>query len=264
LIEEEGNGLQNMRETPKQMLHMTNCFSKTFTGFDALDIEMMAENSFFVRVPNGRHILKRGETPHFIAVIVQGTAEVSFEGSDHVTPLNAGEVLGEMSLFQGGARLADVVSTSHETVVAAIPFEDLVEKHHNPATPELCLKLLNMCIRAALRKLHSTVVRALPREKFESLQNPPPEYIRDKLMEAHESAATNMFSLARSKGFAEDLSEQDAMFVAERAILKEFKRGEMIIKEGTLGTSLLFILDGDAEVKATDLVVDRKSKGVRS
>ena len=64
-----------------------------------------------VQVPSGKALTTQGEPGREFVVLVDGTAEVTQNGS-RVNLLGAGDFLGEIALLSGGPRTATVTATS--------------------------------------------------------------------------------------------------------------------------------------------------------
>lgn len=64
-----------------------------------------------VEVPAGRELVREGTVGREFFVIIEGTAAVERDGRP-VATVTAGDVVGEMSLLDGGPRSATVVASS--------------------------------------------------------------------------------------------------------------------------------------------------------
>ena len=72
-------------------------------------------------------------------------------------PLLPGELIGEMALFEGGSRNADVITNS-VTIIGIITYEDLGElAMHNPVIQH---KLMLLMASSSIKKLRKTAVQA--------------------------------------------------------------------------------------------------------
>jgi 2-oxoglutarate dehydrogenase E1 component len=88
-------------------------FLRTLTFFRDLhddDIDALAAISEDVEVVQGQAIVREGEVGRDLFIITGGTVEVRRQGQFFVA-LGVGEVLGEMSVFDGQPRSADVVAS---------------------------------------------------------------------------------------------------------------------------------------------------------
>ena len=75
-------------------------------------------------------ILSEGETSRELFIIGQGMVEVSLSTAGTSTPivnLGAGQVVGEMTLVDRGARSATVKAMNDETILYAIPHNAFLE-----------------------------------------------------------------------------------------------------------------------------------------
>jgi CRP-like cAMP-binding protein len=78
----------------------------------------------------GETILSEGESSRELFIIEQGMVEVSVGKSDAATVLvnlGTGQVFGEMTLVDRGARSATVKAATDETVLQAIPHDALLQ-----------------------------------------------------------------------------------------------------------------------------------------
>jgi len=78
----------------------------------------------------GTTILSEGETSRELFIVGQGMVEVSLGRAEYATPvmrLGMGQVVGEMSLVDRGARSATAKAVSDETVLYVIPHDAFLE-----------------------------------------------------------------------------------------------------------------------------------------
>jgi CRP/FNR family cyclic AMP-dependent transcriptional regulator len=78
----------------------------------------------------GDTVLSEGETSRELFIIGQGMVEVSLKTAEASTPLihlGTGQVFGEMTLVDRGARSATVKAVADETVLQVIPHEALLQ-----------------------------------------------------------------------------------------------------------------------------------------
>ena len=150
--------------SPVELLHDVISFSPMFRGFTDREVAMLADCMTLVRVGAGRQIIRQGDEPTFMGLMVQGSASVVNAYGDIVAVLEPGTIIGEISLFEGGARQATVVSAENVTIVGAFTFEDLVSLA--VVRPLLGLKVLMLCVRSAAARMHDNIVLASPREDF--------------------------------------------------------------------------------------------------
>lgn len=260
-IETFGDGMDKVDISRMQMLRRTNCFSDAFTGFSLEDLDLMAKQATFIRVPDEEPVLRYGQTPSFVGVIVNGSAAVEVNG-ERVAELKAGEILGEMSLFQGGVRLATVVSTSDDTVIAALPFENMLL--NNMSHPILGLKVLFMCVQAALNKLKNTMAKTLPIEQMDSVVASP-TFIKELVQRANTDVIrSSSKATMHTKGIAEDLQDGEIDIIATKSSLCVFEPAEQVMRQGTLGTYVLFLVKGSMDVRIGGrggVTVDTKTIG---
>jgi CRP/FNR family cyclic AMP-dependent transcriptional regulator len=78
----------------------------------------------------GDTILSEGETSRELFIIGQGMVEISLSTADASTPLvnlGTGQIFGEMTLVDRGARSATVKALNDETVLQVIPHDAFVK-----------------------------------------------------------------------------------------------------------------------------------------
>jgi CRP-like cAMP-binding protein len=78
----------------------------------------------------GDTVLSEGETSRELFIIGQGMVEVSLKTAEASTPLihlGTGQVFGEMTMVDRGARSATVRAVAEETVLLVIPHQDLLQ-----------------------------------------------------------------------------------------------------------------------------------------
>ena len=86
--------------------------------FQAKIVTLMGELKAF---PRGQHIIRQGEMGNEMYVVINGTADVILNSSDHPRHLNKlgrGDVFGEMGLIRHHERTADVVAAEDVEVLA--------------------------------------------------------------------------------------------------------------------------------------------------
>lgn len=78
----------------------------------------------------GETVLSEGETSRELFIIAQGMVEVSLKTAEASTPLihlGTGQVFGEMTMVDRGARSATVKAVADETILLVIPHQDLLQ-----------------------------------------------------------------------------------------------------------------------------------------
>jgi CRP-like cAMP-binding protein len=93
-----------------------------FADLDPEALGFLVDHMQQVAVPIGGHIVKAGDYAYKFFVILAGTAAVSRD-NQHVASLGAGDVFGEMALFDDIGRNADVVAISPMTLSALMSWD---------------------------------------------------------------------------------------------------------------------------------------------
>lgn len=110
-----------------------------FAGVDEEGLARIAEQSVEVEFPADRVIVRQGEVGTGFFVIASGSARVVRDG-DTIATLGAGDFFGELSVLDGGPRIAQVVA----------------------AEPTVCLGLASWDLEAVIRD-EPTVAMAILR-----------------------------------------------------------------------------------------------------
>ncbi|HEX6762045.1 MAG TPA: cyclic nucleotide-binding domain-containing protein [Gaiellaceae bacterium] len=75
------------------------------------ELDRLASELDEIEVPEGKVLVREGDSGREFVVIAEGAAEVTRDGR-RVNLLGAGDFLGEIALISGGARTATVTTTS--------------------------------------------------------------------------------------------------------------------------------------------------------
>jgi CRP-like cAMP-binding protein len=110
-----------------------------FAGVDDEGVARIAEQSVEVEFPAGRVIVRQGEVGTGFFVIAKGSARVVRDG-ETIATLGAGDFFGELSVLDGGPRIAQVIA----------------------AEPTVCLGLASWDLEAVIRD-EPTVAMAILR-----------------------------------------------------------------------------------------------------
>ncbi|MEA2537534.1 MAG: family transcriptional regulator, cyclic receptor protein [Chloroflexota bacterium] len=109
-----------------------------FDGIDPADLAMIAERAVEVDFGEGRSIVRQGEVGTGFFLVTAGGARVVRDGAT-IAEYGPGDFFGELSLLDGGPRIASVVATSPTTclAIASWEFEALLETQ-----PRLAIAIL--------------------------------------------------------------------------------------------------------------------------
>jgi CRP/FNR family transcriptional regulator, cyclic AMP receptor protein len=124
-----------------------------FAGIDPADLEAIAARATEVEFPAGRPIARQGEVGTGFFVVESGRARVVRDG-ETLAELGPGGFFGELSLLDGGPRIASVVA-EEPTRCLALPsweFERLLEER--PRIAILILKGVARRLRAVTTSHH--------------------------------------------------------------------------------------------------------------
>ena len=109
--------------------------SRHFRGFDPVEVEAIAREFELVRYDAGETVVAAGDDADFAALVVEGFARVDVVDSTgarrSIGTFGPGALIGEMALWEGGVRSADVVAAGSD----AEPRRDEKKKSHASSTP---------------------------------------------------------------------------------------------------------------------------------
>eukprot|EP00854_Cymbomonas_tetramitiformis_P015752 gene15752-18677_t len=122
-IETEAKPVQIAWDERLRLLIECQGISPNFNGLDLADLAIIAESCDILAYPPGSSLMKKNGEANFVAVVLRGLAVVvdkDFKEGQAWFPLarlRPGAIAGEVSLFQGGKRAADVVASIGLVVV---------------------------------------------------------------------------------------------------------------------------------------------------
>jgi CRP-like cAMP-binding protein len=89
-----------------------------FGSLDDQELESLASGAELVEIPSeGVDLTRQGDFGHSVFAVVDGTADVTVDGSP-VRRLGRGDVFGEIAVLSSGRRTATVTSTSRMRLVS--------------------------------------------------------------------------------------------------------------------------------------------------
>ena len=134
-----------------------------WSEFQEDDIAQVVEVFSVLNMAPGDKLITKGEYATFCGVILQGTFNAIVTPTFTV-PLRAGDVIGEMALFEGGARNADIITGTDPEgcILAVITFVDLDNLAMNERYSNLARKLTMMFATASIKKLRGMLKPAGP------------------------------------------------------------------------------------------------------
>lgn len=109
-----------------------------FDGIGPEGLAMIAERAVEVDFGDGRSIVRQGEVGTGFFLVTSGAARVVRDGTT-IAEYGPGDFFGELSLLDGGPRIASVVATAATTclAIASWEFEALLESQ-----PRLAIAIL--------------------------------------------------------------------------------------------------------------------------
>ena len=133
-------------------------------------IESMSYKLEITEFIKGDHLCRQGEEADFFYIISEGEVEVSALNRDgdkvHLADLGSGQVIGEIALFAGGKRTADVVA---KTDVKAFRvnkggYEELMKD-----LPDWTVSLIESLIERLRRADHRILENSIKEKKIKAL-----------------------------------------------------------------------------------------------
>ncbi|QDZ18073.1 hypothetical protein HOP50_01g05770 [Chloropicon primus] len=256
--EEDLNDSDCTFEQACKLLTDVQAYSQHFNGLSVNDIEWIAKKISLLKVPDGELIAKEGEESSFSAVLLDGEADFIIQKTIKVGKAHKGEILGEMGLFEGGKRSADVRSCSDETVIAIFKYEDLIAT--NISFPELGLKLLQLFTRAAKQKLLDRITRSADEEiKVSSTHDHVQLYYELKSVQDDSKHRSE-----KNFGLHHDLQDHELQILAKHMRYLRFQMNSRIFEKGSIASCLMFILHGEIEARVgglTGVLLGKKARG---
>ncbi|KAK3263310.1 hypothetical protein CYMTET_27880 [Cymbomonas tetramitiformis] len=219
-------------------------FSGWWRGFDIHELQLLASEAVILTVPHETSINVRGEKATFLALLLEGGANIMYdmgEGAQQVVGVvNLGDLIGELSMLVSGGRKANVLAEG-ETAVACFPFKSVVTI--NRMSPATGFKLLRLVIRSGICKFQDWLLMQKNSEEDILTATPvDPTTFMGMLTAAHAGAPKN------SGGLAEGVDQDDIAILAEFMRYVEFSRGAPVLRSGAQGTCMLFVLGGKLDI----------------
>ena len=205
--------------------------SKCFRQFTPEELQTIGSVMSMQPYKKGEAIIKKGEESSFVVFILKGEASIDIKDKQgkvlSTIYLRVGDILGEMALFEGGVRSADVISASDETVVGLLEFTGIVMCHSR--FPKIGLKLISCFVQSAVSKLRA----------FHLKQNSKPEtYPEDRAIKCTEKVIND------SKIFGSLLDPPEVSELCKHMKLVKYKPGEKFILQGRLSKMICIIVHG--------------------
>ena len=204
--------------------------SQIFRDFTEVELRELSENISTLSFGPGETIMQKGENATWVGILVDGDLDAVINGKV-VGSLRAGDVCGEIALFQGGVRGASLLSTS-PGAIAAIMVNDLEPLYRK--LPDLCLKFVRMLGQAAL-------------VKFGNKNDPAPEALAWGTLSG-EQLDTSL-ELFNRRLAADGFAEEEARTITARMQYKRFGKDELLMQRGEVPTYVGVLLSGRLAVQ---------------
>ncbi|KAK3251676.1 hypothetical protein CYMTET_38991 [Cymbomonas tetramitiformis] len=133
---------------------ITDCQAHSFyfNSFSQSQLATACEESVAIKARKNLLVIKQGDEASFVGLILRGSMNVVQKGAI-VYVIKEGDFVGDLGLFQGGLRTADVVSAEDDTVFVAFPMHLDIHPTASIENPETWLKLLKMWAKSSFTKL---------------------------------------------------------------------------------------------------------------
>jgi CRP/FNR family transcriptional regulator, cyclic AMP receptor protein len=156
-----------------------------FSGLISSDVDRLALCAYERRMRRGEVLMRAGDPGHSMMVVVLGEVRVVLSGlggqQQTVSTLGPGSVFGEIALFDGKARTADIVAATNGKVLA-IERETLLRMiQHDSKFALRVIELICTHLRSTLVQLESILFQDVATRLAASLlklaQGKPPRHI---------------------------------------------------------------------------------------
>ena len=220
-------------------------------------------------------VIRVGDNATFVAVLLTGECDVVALNNTKVGRIVPGQVIGELGVFEGGKRSADIVSCSDNTCVAIMPFDGIVSMHMEQ--PQLGLKLMRVLTHASVSKLQERANAVVAMEKTKKKRKKDRgAHVTDALKLKPTSNMT-LFRLLKTasgwddgrsagswgntgamkamkaqqdaRGLRKHISDKELEILSRRMSMAVFEAGEVIVSGGHPVKHLMIILEGGAEAR---------------
>lgn len=138
--------------TPEESYKLLLDISKrdsSYYQFQKHDLKLLTQVLSILAFKDGDKIIAQGEEATFCGIALKGTFTAIVSPTLQV-PLTAGALVGEMSLFEGGMRNADIIAGA-DSVLGVMTFEEL--ENLGIEAPQLQRKLIFLFAVASIKKL---------------------------------------------------------------------------------------------------------------
>lgn len=138
-------------ETFELLLEVT-AINPYFKPFSEIDLQCLAKVLVVLKFTKGETIIQNGETASFFGVVLKGSLKALINNRK-IQDIDKGQLVGEMSLFTGGVRNADIIANT-DGVLATMTFEQFREI--SEFEPKLALKLMETFATSSVSSLKIT------------------------------------------------------------------------------------------------------------
>ena len=138
-----------------------------FAEFSREDISVMAAYMDVYRATPGQTIIRENDAGDFMLLIIEGAVDIFKKGmrgeEQHMTNVEPGMTLGEMSMIDGEPRFATCIATE-PTVFAVLHREDMAKiiLDHPSLGSKILVKLVSM-LSARLRQTSARLLQYMER-----------------------------------------------------------------------------------------------------
>ncbi|KAK3238000.1 hypothetical protein CYMTET_51957 [Cymbomonas tetramitiformis] len=187
-----------------------------------------------------------------VGLLLYGDLKVHAHGKDIF--IQAGEIIGEHSIFADGLRTMDVLLASSEAVLALFPLEDFFALE--PASslaqgdPDLSLKILRMFGTSAIHRAHYRL-RLTEQEVIPCELEPVPQEMLPKLQ------------ILRKGNDQLDLTMTDdhLAIIAQEFLYCRMDNAKQFLSRDDKAQYVFFILSGEVKLEVEKKMVGRRMKG---
>ena len=176
-----------------------------------------------------------GDPADFVALRLKGSSNVLVQ-NNVVSTIPPGDLVGEIAMFLGGKRTADIVTASKAARIAIFRFSDLEQL--NASSPSTAIKLVRLFITASMYKLS---------EHKDSEEEFTPSIVS-------QSKFYHMLQAAQdeTQGLG-DIPQHYIYTLAQHMFLVKVPKDSLILQKGNKGRGFMFVLEGAVESRADGL-----------
>ncbi|KAK3277537.1 hypothetical protein CYMTET_14465 [Cymbomonas tetramitiformis] len=243
------------------LLEQVQNTSRYFYGFDAIELQVLAEVFTKLLLVPGTPVMRKGDAPTFVAVVLGGVVDLLDSSGEKIESACHGAVLGARELFHGMQRALDAVCNPTEpTMLLVITFKQLILM--NNRYPLLGVKLMRMFCKSSLFQMSEWLADHVEPESARTLEETPCtrcttlRTLCDSCLQSRVSQLKAAHKLGRKhkeqqppKGLFPAITDDDLTLLAKRLTLCRYNACDLVLEQGDVATCMFFCLAGSVDVR---------------